>query len=393
MDDIKWDVGPLGKLHVRFGKGHRDRGPKQRMVPLINGAQPLLTWFVADIRGQFDDAWDRPGAPLFPSERHNTDHSSTRIGDDALRDGLAEAVGCHLPGWGTGSPRMCCATTVSRACTRTGWTSSPSRNCSAMSGSRPPWARTRAPHPHRGRLGQGSSARRDPAWRECPMIWNLRLAAANRGIWKASELQRMLAERGLVISAGKMSYLWSGKPVSIRLDDLDVICAVLDCEPRELLVPSPTRSQPASSRRRSAKRSLGSAASFPSGVGLARFRPSELLGAAYLPAVRQPAGAVGPRPAMLAVHLPGAVTTALQDLRVSRVLHRRLLPNLPSPHPRCPLLRHVLVVGAVRGPVVQRLQQLQLPLFVWRVRQLRRQVPIHGDYCRLCRCQARLDPP
>ena len=27
------------------------------------------------------------------------------------------------------------------------------------------------------------------------MKWNLRLTAANRGIWKASELQRMLAER------------------------------------------------------------------------------------------------------------------------------------------------------------------------------------------------------
>jgi hypothetical protein len=26
------------------------------------------------------------------------------------------------------------------------------------------------------------------------MKWNLRLAAANRGIWKASELQRLLAE-------------------------------------------------------------------------------------------------------------------------------------------------------------------------------------------------------
>jgi hypothetical protein len=44
------------------------------------------------------------------------------------------------------------------------------------------------------------------------MKWNLRLAAANRGVWKASELQRMLAERGLVISAGKMSGLWSGSP-------------------------------------------------------------------------------------------------------------------------------------------------------------------------------------
>ena len=59
-----------------------------------------------------------------------------------------------------------------------------------------------------------------------PMRWNLRLAAANRGIWKASELQRMLAEAGLVISAGKMSGLWSGSPASIKLDDLDVICAV-----------------------------------------------------------------------------------------------------------------------------------------------------------------------
>jgi hypothetical protein len=38
------------------------------------------------------------------------------------------------------------------------------------------------------------------------------LTAANRGIWKASELQRLFAERGLVISAGKMPGLWSGRP-------------------------------------------------------------------------------------------------------------------------------------------------------------------------------------
>ena len=61
------------------------------------------------------------------------------------------------------------------------------------------------------------------------MKWNLRLAAANRGVWKASELQRMLAARGMVISAGKMSGLWSGNPNTIRLDELDVICAVLGC--------------------------------------------------------------------------------------------------------------------------------------------------------------------
>jgi DNA-binding Xre family transcriptional regulator len=71
------------------------------------------------------------------------------------------------------------------------------------------------------------------------MKWNLRLAAANRGIWKASEFQRLLADRGIVISAGKMSGLWSGRPNSIRLDELDVICAILGCGVEELLLPEP----------------------------------------------------------------------------------------------------------------------------------------------------------
>ncbi|MGH3305773.1 MAG: helix-turn-helix domain-containing protein [Streptosporangiaceae bacterium] len=73
------------------------------------------------------------------------------------------------------------------------------------------------------------------------MKWNLRLAAASRGIWKASELQRMLAEAGLVISAGKLSGLWSGSPASIKLDDLDIICAVLGCGVEELLIAEPGR--------------------------------------------------------------------------------------------------------------------------------------------------------
>jgi DNA-binding Xre family transcriptional regulator len=75
------------------------------------------------------------------------------------------------------------------------------------------------------------------------MKWNLRLAAANRSIWKASELQHMLAERGLVISAGKMSGLWSGQPASVKLDDLDVICAVLGCSIGEVLIPEPEKVQ------------------------------------------------------------------------------------------------------------------------------------------------------
>jgi putative transcriptional regulator len=77
------------------------------------------------------------------------------------------------------------------------------------------------------------------------MQWNLRLAAAQRGIWRSSDLRRLLAEAGLEISAGKMSHLWSGRPISVRLDDLDVICAVLGCEPGDLLIRDPAASRAA----------------------------------------------------------------------------------------------------------------------------------------------------
>lgn len=99
------------------------------------------------------------------------------------------------------------------------------------------------------------------------MRWNLRLAAANRGIWKASELQRMLAERELVISAGKMSGLWSGQPASVKLEDLDVICAVLGCGPEELLVPEPDKvPQPQPGADQSARAQAATAAPAPGRV-------------------------------------------------------------------------------------------------------------------------------
>lgn len=73
------------------------------------------------------------------------------------------------------------------------------------------------------------------------MRWNMRMKAAERGIWKSTELRRRLAEAGLEISTGKMSALWTGTPTTIRLDDLDVICAVLECTPTELLITEPDK--------------------------------------------------------------------------------------------------------------------------------------------------------
>lgn len=71
------------------------------------------------------------------------------------------------------------------------------------------------------------------------MRWNLRMVAAQQGVWKASDMRRALAQAGLNLSAGKMSNLWSGTPITVRLSDLDVICAVLECTPSDLLMPDP----------------------------------------------------------------------------------------------------------------------------------------------------------
>ncbi|OJF15423.1 helix-turn-helix domain-containing protein [Couchioplanes caeruleus] len=73
------------------------------------------------------------------------------------------------------------------------------------------------------------------------MRWNLRMKAAERGIWKSTELRRRLAGAGMAVSAGKMSALWTSTPTTVRLDDLDVICSVLECTPADLLICEPEK--------------------------------------------------------------------------------------------------------------------------------------------------------
>lgn len=98
--DWRPDLGECGKLHVRFGKGSRGRGPKTRLVPAINDVEALLRWWLTDVRHQFGDDWSDPDAPLLPSERRDPHTGrNTRARDDALRSGLAGAVAHYLPAW------------------------------------------------------------------------------------------------------------------------------------------------------------------------------------------------------------------------------------------------------------------------------------------------------
>jgi len=98
--DWRPDFGEHGKLHIRFGKGSRGRGPKTRLVPAINSIDTLLEWWMEDVRHQFGDDWDDPDAPLLPSERKDSlSGRCNRVQDDALRTALAQAIRCWLPAW------------------------------------------------------------------------------------------------------------------------------------------------------------------------------------------------------------------------------------------------------------------------------------------------------
>ena len=71
------------------------------------------------------------------------------------------------------------------------------------------------------------------------MKWNLRWAAARRDIWRPSDLLKAFEEAGFTPSLSKVAALWSGKPISVRLDDLDKICAALGCTVADLLEAEP----------------------------------------------------------------------------------------------------------------------------------------------------------
>ncbi|MGI8446816.1 MAG: hypothetical protein ACR2MP_06455, partial [Streptosporangiaceae bacterium] len=99
LDDIKWDLGRFGKLHVRQGKGTRGSGPRERMVPLINNAGRTLRWFIEDV-------WChralRPCRPALRPPGHRPpvgDHRRARgvgiLGEGPLA-GLLDALGRRL---------------------------------------------------------------------------------------------------------------------------------------------------------------------------------------------------------------------------------------------------------------------------------------------------------
>lgn len=75
------------------------------------------------------------------------------------------------------------------------------------------------------------------------MKWNLRMVAAQRDIWRPTQLLAAFETVGFTPSLSKVAALWSGQPVTIRLDDLDKICAALGCTVADLMEAEPDAHQ------------------------------------------------------------------------------------------------------------------------------------------------------
>ena len=70
--DLHFGRGPFGKLHVRFGKAAHTSGPRPRWVPMLDGLDLVLRWFLQDVRGKFPDS-----PVLFPDESGGDLHRGT----------------------------------------------------------------------------------------------------------------------------------------------------------------------------------------------------------------------------------------------------------------------------------------------------------------------------
>jgi site-specific recombinase XerD len=92
LEDLHFDHGPLGKVHVRMGKGSQGSGPRERLIPMLGDARQLLMWWVQDVRGEFRDDWELPRSPLFPSERGGI------LKGETFAAGLRDAAAHHLRG-------------------------------------------------------------------------------------------------------------------------------------------------------------------------------------------------------------------------------------------------------------------------------------------------------
>lgn len=65
------------------------------------------------------------------------------------------------------------------------------------------------------------------------------MVAAQRDLWRPTEVLAAFQQVGFNPSLSKVAALWGGTPVTVRLEDLDKMCAALSCTVGDLLQAEP----------------------------------------------------------------------------------------------------------------------------------------------------------
>jgi DNA-binding Xre family transcriptional regulator len=65
------------------------------------------------------------------------------------------------------------------------------------------------------------------------------MVAAQRDLWRPTQVLAAFQQVGFSPSLSKVAALWSGTPVTVRLEDLDKMCAALNCTVADLLQAEP----------------------------------------------------------------------------------------------------------------------------------------------------------
>lgn len=67
--------------------------------------------------------------------------------------------------------------------------------------------------------------------------WHLRQLMATKGMFATTDLQPLLAERGIELSSVQVYRLVVQTPERLNLQTLAALCDILDCTPAELIEP------------------------------------------------------------------------------------------------------------------------------------------------------------
>lgn len=86
------------------------------------------------------------------------------------------------------------------------------------------------------------------------ITWNLRTLASKKGIYRAKDLQRRIAERtGVLVSLQNVCNLLNTKPQSVKLKTIEIICTSLDCQMNDFCEITPGKFDKSKTRKLSFK--------------------------------------------------------------------------------------------------------------------------------------------